>query len=81
MGLGIIGWIVIGGIAGWIAEQVTGSNHGLLTNILVGIAGGVVGGFLANMLQLQFAGGLLSSLVVATVGAVGVLFAYRAIKK
>lgn len=81
MGLGIIGWIVIGGIAGWIAEKVTGSNHGLLTNILVGIAGGLVGGFLANALQLQFAGGLISSLVIATMGAVGLLFVYRAIKK
>ncbi len=80
-GLGIIGWIIIGGIAGWIAEKVTKSNHGLLMNIVVGIVGGVLGGFLAGVLGLQIAGGLIGSLVVATVGALILLFVLQALKK
>lgn len=80
MGVGIIGWIIVGALAGWIAEKVTGSDHGLLTNIIVGIVGGVIGGFLANILKLQFAGGFLSALVVATIGAVILLFGLKAVK-
>jgi uncharacterized membrane protein YeaQ/YmgE (transglycosylase-associated protein family) len=81
MGLGIIGWIVVGAIAGWIAEKMTSSDHGLLTNIVVGIVGGVIGGFLANALDLQIAGGFVSALIVATIGAVILLFVLRAIKR
>lgn len=81
MGLGIIGWIVVGAIAGWIAEKVTKSDHGLLTNIIVGIVGGLVGGFVANALDLQVAGGFIGPLIVATLGAVILLFVLRAIKR
>jgi uncharacterized membrane protein YeaQ/YmgE (transglycosylase-associated protein family) len=81
MGVGIIGWIIVGAIAGWIAEKVTSSNHGLLTNIIVGIVGGVLGGFLANALNIQIAGGFLSALIVATIGAVILLFILRAIRR
>jgi uncharacterized membrane protein YeaQ/YmgE (transglycosylase-associated protein family) len=81
MGLGIIGWIIVGAIAGWIAEKATSSDHGLLTNIIVGIVGGVLGGFLANALNLQIAGGFVSALIVATIGAVILLFVLRAIKR
>jgi uncharacterized membrane protein YeaQ/YmgE (transglycosylase-associated protein family) len=81
MGVGIIGWIIVGAIAGWIAEKMTSSDHGLLTNIVVGIVGGVIGGFLANALDLQIAGGFVSALIVATIGAVILLFVLRAIKR
>jgi uncharacterized membrane protein YeaQ/YmgE (transglycosylase-associated protein family) len=81
MGLGIIGWIVVGAIAGWIAEKMTSSDHSLLTNIIVGIVGGVLGGFLANALNLQIAGGFVSALIVATIGAVILLFVLRAIRR
>jgi uncharacterized membrane protein YeaQ/YmgE (transglycosylase-associated protein family) len=81
MGVGIIGWIVVGAIAGWIAEKVTNSNHGLLTNIIVGIVGGVLGGFLADTLKIQIAGGFISALIVATMGAVILLFILRAIRR
>jgi uncharacterized membrane protein YeaQ/YmgE (transglycosylase-associated protein family) len=50
-GVGFIGMLVIGIIAGYIAEKVTASDHGLLTNLLVGIAGSFVGGTLANVLK------------------------------
>ena len=48
-GVGFLGMLVIGTIAGWIAEKITASDHGLLTNLLVGIAGSFVGGALANL--------------------------------
>ena len=48
-GVGFIGMLIIGIIAGYIAEKVTSSDHGLLTNLSVGIAGSFVGGTLANV--------------------------------
>lgn len=75
-GVGFFGMLVIGLIAGWIAEKATASDHGLLTNLLVGIAGSFVGGSLAGALGVQFYG-FLGSLIVASVGAVLVLFVWQ----
>ena len=50
-GVGFFGMLIIGILAGYIAEKVTSSDHGLLTNLLVGIAGSFVGGTLANRLE------------------------------
>jgi len=74
--VGFFGMIIIGVIAGWIAEKVTASDHGLLTNLLVGIAGSFVGGTLAGLMNLQFEGWL-GTLLVAAVGAVFVLWLWR----
>jgi len=72
-GVGIIGFIVIGILAGWIAEKVMRRNHGLITNLAVGVVGALLGGFLAGMLGM--AGyGLVGSLIVATLGAILLLF-------
>jgi len=73
--MSILAWIVVGLIAGWLAERITGRNHGLLTNLLVGIVGAFVGGFLiSNLLGFRYEEGLnLPSIVVATVGAVALL--------
>lgn len=79
-GVGWIGMIIIGIIAGWIAEKVTKSDHGLLTNLLVGIVGALLGGFLAGLLGIQF-GGFLGVLIVATVGAIILLFILQAIRR
>ncbi len=54
-GIGFIGMLIIGILAGYIAEKVTSSDHGLLTNLL-GIAGSFVGGTLANVLNIEFYG-------------------------
>ena len=53
-GVGFIGMLIIGILAGYIAEKVTSSDHALLTNLLVGIAGSFVGGTLANVLNVEF---------------------------
>ena len=50
-GVGFLGMIIIGILAGWIAEKVTASDHGLLTNLLVGIAGSFLGGWLAQLIK------------------------------
>jgi len=72
-GIGIIGWIIIGIFAGWIAEKVMKRNHGLLTNLVVGVVGAFLGGFIATRIGFG-ANGLLSSLVIATLGAILLLF-------
>lgn len=79
-GVGLIGAIIIGILAGWIAEKVMKRNHGLLTNLLVGIVGALLGGFLAGALGISF-GGFLGSLIVSTIGAILLLAIVSAIRK
>ncbi len=81
-GLGIIGWIILGGLAGWVASKIVGTdgNQGLLGNIIAGIIGGVVGGFVFGLLGGPGVTGFnIWSFIVALVGAVIVLFIWRAI--
>jgi uncharacterized membrane protein YeaQ/YmgE (transglycosylase-associated protein family) len=75
-GVGFIGMLIIGIIAGYIAEKVTASDHGLLTNLLVGIAGSFVGGNLARLINIEFYGWL-GNLLVATIGAVLLIWIWR----
>ena len=73
--MGIIGWIIIGIVAGWLAEKIMKRNHGLLTNLAVGIVGAILGGFIASSLLGIAVGGFnIMTLVVATAGAVLLLF-------
>jgi uncharacterized membrane protein YeaQ/YmgE (transglycosylase-associated protein family) len=78
-GVGFIGMLIIGIIAGYIAEKVTASDHGLLTNLLVGIAGSFVGGNLAKLLNIEFYGWL-GNLIVATIGAVLLIWIWRKVQ-
>lgn len=68
-GVGFLAMLVIGALAGWIAEKITSSDHGIFTNILVGIAGAFVGGKLAEVVQIPVFG-FWRTLVAAIVGAV-----------
>ena len=72
--------IIIGGLAGWIAERVTAAKMGLIANIVVGIIGAVVGGFLARQLDIAY-GGFLPTLVVATIGAIILIFLFRLVRR
>lgn len=68
-----IGFLIIGAIAGWLAGLIKkGKGFGPLGNMLLGIAGAMVGGFLFGIIGLQSTG-TIGSLVVATVGSVIVL--------
>jgi uncharacterized membrane protein YeaQ/YmgE (transglycosylase-associated protein family) len=78
-GVGFIGMLIIGILAGYIAEKVTSSDHALLTNLLVGIAGSFVGGTLANVLNVEFYGWL-GNLIVATIGAILLLWIWQSIR-
>ena len=78
-GVGFIGMLIIGLLAGYIAEKVTASDHGLLTNLLVGLAGSFVGGTLANVVNIEVYGWL-GNLLVATIGAVLLLWIWRSIR-
>ncbi|MBN9318636.1 MAG: GlsB/YeaQ/YmgE family stress response membrane protein [Caulobacterales bacterium] len=68
-GVGIFAAIIIGILAGWIAERVLNRRHGLFTNLIVGVVGSFIGAFLAHSIGLRW-GGFVGSLVVSTVGAI-----------
>ena len=69
----ILAAIVIGIAAGWIAEQVMGRRHGLVTNLVVGVLGAFLGAFVASAMGIGFAG-FWGSLIVSAVGAILLLF-------
>jgi uncharacterized membrane protein YeaQ/YmgE (transglycosylase-associated protein family) len=79
--MGLLSWIVVGAIAGWLAELVVeGVGFGLLGDIIVGVVGGLLGGFLASQLfNMPDAvnGFNLTSIVVAFLGAVVVIVVIR----
>ena len=80
--MGIIAWIVFGGIAGWIASMIADTNaeQGIIGNIVVGIIGAFVGGFLASAIGGDGISGFnLYSLIVAIGGAVLTLFVFKKI--
>ena len=73
MGHGIIAWIVIGVIAGWLTGKIMkGSGFGFLMDMVVGLAGALIGGFLSAHLGLGGVGehGLIISICIAVIGAV-----------
>lgn len=81
-GLGFIGWIVLGGLAGWIASKIAGTDaqQGLLANIVVGIIGGLLGGWVFGLFGGAGVTGFnIWSFLVALVGAVILLFIWKAI--
>jgi uncharacterized membrane protein YeaQ/YmgE (transglycosylase-associated protein family) len=78
-GVGFFGMLVIGFLAGYVAEKAMNREHGLFTNILVGIAGSFIGGTLAGVLNINYQG-FLGNLVVAVAGAVILLWIFSRAK-
>ncbi|GGD08728.1 GlsB/YeaQ/YmgE family stress response membrane protein [Pyruvatibacter mobilis] len=78
-GMGIILSILIGALAGWIAEQIMKADHGLLTNILLGIGGAIVLNFLLGLIGVGL-GGIIGQLIVAIAGACLLIWVYRMIR-
>jgi uncharacterized membrane protein YeaQ/YmgE (transglycosylase-associated protein family) len=75
---GILAWLVVGLIAGWLAGRVMkGGGFGLVGDIVVGIIGAFIGGLLLSILGLGSKAGFLGSIVVAFVGAVILLWILR----
>lgn len=74
--MGIFSWIVVGAIAGFLANMVMGSREGVLMMVILGIVGGLVGGFVASsILKIGTVDGInLESIAIATVGAIVIVF-------
>ena len=70
---GIIGWIIVGLAAGWLASTIMKRKGSLLTNVLLGLVGSIIGGVLFSLLGLEGGGNILGSILVATVGAIVIL--------
>lgn len=79
-GVGFFTMLIIGLLAGWIAEKATSSDHGLLTNLVVGLAGSFIGGKLAEVLEIPVFG-FWRTLFAAAIGAIILLFIWRAIRR
>lgn len=73
--------IIVGLIAGFLAEKIMNSTGGLWTNLFVGLVGGMLGGWVADLLGLHYIGeGFTDRLVVSTCGAVLLLAIWRAVR-
>jgi uncharacterized membrane protein YeaQ/YmgE (transglycosylase-associated protein family) len=77
--MGIIAWIILGAIAGFITNLIMGGKEGVIETIILGIVGAVVGGFLAGtVLKVADVTGInITSIVVAVIGAIIVVLVYR----
>lgn len=77
--MGILVWIILGAIAGFIANMIMGGGEGVIATIILGIIGAVVGGFLAGtVLKVADVTGInIESIVVAVIGAIIVVLVYR----
>ena len=82
-GIDIIGWLIwiaIGLVAGYIADRIMGVDNTLVMNLIVGVVGAVLGGWLASMLGITVGWGLLGTLIIAIIGAVILLFILRLVR-
>ena len=79
--MGIVTWIIVGLIAGFLANLIMSAHEGLLRMLLLGIIGAVVGGYVAqNVLKIGSVDGInVESIVIATLGAIAVIFIARAV--
>jgi len=76
--VGVISWIIVGLVAGWITGKIEGSpGRGALMDIIVGLLGALVGGFAMSLLGFSPEGGLIYTIVVAVIGAVLLTWIYR----
>lgn len=80
--MGLLGWIILGGLAGFVANMITHEEGGLVKNIVLGIIGGIVGGGIVQVLGGTGVSGFnLYSFVVAVLGAMLLIYIVRMIKK
>jgi uncharacterized membrane protein YeaQ/YmgE (transglycosylase-associated protein family) len=79
--LGVFAWIVIGLVAGWLAARITGAERGLLRNLVVGLLGAILGGFLFTKLGLHVMPDFWGQLITAVIGAVVLLFLLQAVRR
>lgn len=81
--MGIVLWLIFGALAGWIASVImkTNSQQGMMTDIILGIVGAVVGGFLMGMVgQSGVSGFNLYSMIIAVIGAIVIIYLGRSLR-
>ena len=79
--MGILSWIFVGLIAGWLAGKVMkGGGYGIFMDIVLGICGGLLGGLVFRLLGIGH-GGLIGSVIVAFLGALVLVWFTRLLKK
>lgn len=79
--MGILLWIIFGAIVGWVASLLMGTNEGLLLNIILGIVGAVIGGWIMSFLgQTGITGFNLYSMMVAVLGSVILIAIVKALR-
>jgi uncharacterized membrane protein YeaQ/YmgE (transglycosylase-associated protein family) len=81
--MNVIGWIVVGGLAGWISAALIGGRtaRGCLPNVLVGVIGGLVGGWVATAMGFGAAQGFIAALIVAVFGSLLVRLVLNAVSE
>lgn len=77
--MGIIWWLIVGLIAGWLTGKIMGGGDGILMDIIIGLVGALAGGFLMSLLGFRAEGGLIYTIIVAVIGAVLLTWIYRKI--
>ena len=80
-GMGLLGAIIVGGIAGWLAEKFMKSDHGIFMNIILGIIGAALLNFLLSVLGIYTGTGILIYLIVGFIGACILIALGRAIRR
>ncbi len=79
---GLIVWLIIGALAGWLAGTlIKGGGFGLIGDIVVGIVGAFIGGWLAGVIGLHIGSGFISSLITATAGAALLILVLRMFRR
>jgi len=80
--MGIIAWIIVGAVAGWLAGLIVkGAGFGLLGNIVVGIVGAVVAGWLLPQLGIRLGVGMVGEIINAAIGGIVVLVILSLIRR
>jgi uncharacterized membrane protein YeaQ/YmgE (transglycosylase-associated protein family) len=79
---GLIIWLIVGGIAGWLAGMIVkGGGFGLIGDIIVGILGGLIAGWLLPQIGIVIGGGIIGAIINALIGAVILLLILRLSKR
>jgi uncharacterized membrane protein YeaQ/YmgE (transglycosylase-associated protein family) len=80
--MGFLWFLLVGLIAGWLAGMlVKGGGFGVIGDMIVGVVGAFIGGFIFTNLGVSSGGGMIGSIIVATIGAIILIFILRLIKR
>jgi len=77
----LIWFLLVGLIAGWLASAIVGGGFGLIGDIVIGVVGAFLGGYLFRIFGFSAGSGMLGSIIVATVGAIVLLLLLRLVRR